>query len=230
MATTLPGVRPSISFASFPTATTSPLFLLMATMDGSFTTMPLVFAKTSVLAVPRSIARSEENRLKIERRLYPFLFMVPSVPGGSCGLRMPRIGGRCPAGPPGCIAPVALLRNYNFHALDRCAAPAILSRDGNRMAAAAQRLRKVLKRAVGMYVRHRLTVDDQRRARLGAPADLHYVTMQFGVADFQHHLLALALCRERKLERIACRADVFLRIRSQYVPEIIARVEPADFR
>src|SRR5712692_4497412 len=198
MATTLPGVRPSISFASFPTATTSPLFLLMATMEGSFTTMPLVFAKTSVLAVPRSIARSEENRLKIDRRLYPFLFMVPSVPGGSCGLRMPRIGGRCPAGPPGCIAPVALLRNYNFHALDRCAAPAILSRDGNRMAAAAQRLRKVLKRAVGVYVRHRLTVDDQRRARLGAPADLHYVTMQLGVADFQQHLLAL----DRKSTRL----------------------------
>src|SRR5882762_6127500 len=229
IATTLPGVRPSMSLASFPTATTSPLFLLMATMDGSFTTMPLPFAYTNVLAVPRSIARSEENRLKTERRLYPFLFMVPSVPDAPCGLRMPRIGAR-PAGPTAWFSPAALLRNYNFHTLDDCAAPAILSSHGNVMAAAPQRLREVFERAVGVYIRHRLTVDDQRRARLGAPADLHYVTMQFGVADFQHHLLALALCRERKLERIACRADVFLRIRSQYVPEIIARVEPADFR
>src|SRR5438128_282327 len=68
MATMLPGVRPSISFASLPTASTSPLFLLMATMDGSLTTMPFPLAKTSVLAVPRSIARSEENRLNRERK------------------------------------------------------------------------------------------------------------------------------------------------------------------
>src|ERR1035441_9482199 len=68
MATMLPGVRPSISFASLPTASTSPLFLLMATMDGSLTTIPLPLAKTSVLAVPRSIARSEENRLNKERK------------------------------------------------------------------------------------------------------------------------------------------------------------------
>jgi hypothetical protein len=68
MATMLPGVRPSISFASLPTASTSPLFLLMATMEGSLTTIPLPLAKTSVLAVPRSIARSEENRLNKERK------------------------------------------------------------------------------------------------------------------------------------------------------------------
>src|SRR5437870_9043289 len=37
MATTLPGVRPSISLASRPTATTSPVALLMATIEGSFT-------------------------------------------------------------------------------------------------------------------------------------------------------------------------------------------------
>jgi hypothetical protein len=29
-----------------------------------------------VLAVPRSIARSEENRLKTERKLYPFLLVM----------------------------------------------------------------------------------------------------------------------------------------------------------
>src|SRR6266849_9512290 len=75
MATTFPGVRPSMSFASLPTATTSPLFLLMATMEGSLTTIPLPLENTSVLAVPRSIARSEENRLKTDRKLYLFLFI-----------------------------------------------------------------------------------------------------------------------------------------------------------
>ncbi len=76
MATTLPGVRPSISLASRPTATTSLVFLLMATIDGSLTTMPLPLAKTSVFAVPKSMARSEESRLKTERRLYPFLLNI----------------------------------------------------------------------------------------------------------------------------------------------------------
>ena len=52
-----------------PTATTSPLFLLIATMDRSLTTMPLPRAKTSVFAVPKSIARSDENKLKTERML-----------------------------------------------------------------------------------------------------------------------------------------------------------------
>ena len=70
MATMLPGVRPSISFASLPTASTSPVFLLMATIEGSFTTMPLPRAYTNVLAVPRSIARSLENRLNKDRRLW----------------------------------------------------------------------------------------------------------------------------------------------------------------
>src|ERR1700744_3389678 len=68
MATMLPGVRPNISFASLPTASTSPVFLLMATIEGSFTTMPLLLAYTRVLAVPRSMARSLENMLNSERR------------------------------------------------------------------------------------------------------------------------------------------------------------------
>ena len=50
-------------------ATTSPEFLLMATMEGSFTTMPLPRANTSVFAVPKSIARSEENKLNTDRML-----------------------------------------------------------------------------------------------------------------------------------------------------------------
>jgi len=45
MATMLPGVRPSISLASVPTASTSPVFLLMATMEGSLTTIPLPAAE-----------------------------------------------------------------------------------------------------------------------------------------------------------------------------------------
>src|SRR5947209_13136838 len=70
IATMLPGVRPSISFASLPTASTSPVFLLMATIEGSFTTMPLPRAYTSVLAVPRSMARSLEKMLNSDRRLW----------------------------------------------------------------------------------------------------------------------------------------------------------------
>ena len=58
MAVMLPGVRPSISFASVPTASMWPLILLIATIDGSDTTMPLPRAKMQVLAVPRSMARS----------------------------------------------------------------------------------------------------------------------------------------------------------------------------
>jgi hypothetical protein len=69
IATTLPGVRPSISFASRPTATTSEVFLLIATIEGSLTTIPLPRANTSVLAVPRSMARSEENKLKTDLML-----------------------------------------------------------------------------------------------------------------------------------------------------------------
>ena len=44
MATMLPGVRPSISLASRPTASTFPVTLLTATMEGSETTMPLPLA------------------------------------------------------------------------------------------------------------------------------------------------------------------------------------------
>jgi hypothetical protein len=64
MATMLPGVRPSISFASLPTART--FFVpeaprCTATTDGSLATMPLPFTNVRVVAVPRSIAKSLEN-------------------------------------------------------------------------------------------------------------------------------------------------------------------------
>src|SRR5205814_1373430 len=62
--------------ASLPTASTRPFTLLIATIDGSLTTMPLPRAYTHVLAVPRSMARSLENTESIERRLNESLLRV----------------------------------------------------------------------------------------------------------------------------------------------------------
>src|SRR5215475_12204449 len=86
----LPGVRPSISFALLPTASTLWVTLLIATIDGSETTMPRPRAKTSVFAVPRSIARSLENRLNIERKFI------------ETDLKPPRIRSSLPAEDPRC--------------------------------------------------------------------------------------------------------------------------------
>ena len=61
----LPGVRPSISLACLPTASTFLVPLLRrwtATTEGSLETMPLPRTNVSVFAVPRSIARSLVNR------------------------------------------------------------------------------------------------------------------------------------------------------------------------
>src|SRR6266571_4568062 len=90
IATMLPGVRPSISLASLPTASTRPLILLIATIDGSFTTMPLPRAYTQVFAVPRSIARSLENSDNIERKLNEHSLLV----GGRQSLVVGRWSGR----------------------------------------------------------------------------------------------------------------------------------------
>ena len=57
----LPGVRPSIAFASWPTASTEWSAWWIATIDGSLRTMPSPRTYTSVLAVPRSTARSFEK-------------------------------------------------------------------------------------------------------------------------------------------------------------------------
>src|SRR3954452_14243773 len=54
----VPGVRPSIRFASMPTACTSPVRWSIATTDGSERTMPRPRTYTSVFAVPRSTAMS----------------------------------------------------------------------------------------------------------------------------------------------------------------------------
>ena len=53
-----PGVRPSMRFASTPTACTSPERVSMATTEGSERTMPRPRTYTSVFAVPRSTAMS----------------------------------------------------------------------------------------------------------------------------------------------------------------------------
>ena len=89
-ASMLPGVLPSISFATWPTAMPSfmtlPVLVLTATTLGSLRTMPFARVQTSVLAVPRSMPRSVENwprkRSKITR----------SAPWGAVG---PRRGASC---------------------------------------------------------------------------------------------------------------------------------------
>src|SRR5512144_2226762 len=62
MVWTSPGVRPSILLASEPTARTLPVFLEIATTDGSLQTIPLPLTYTRVFAVPRSMAMSFENQ------------------------------------------------------------------------------------------------------------------------------------------------------------------------
>src|SRR5262245_30713690 len=83
MATMLPGVLPSISFAVSPTARPSrrTLFVpfLTATTLGSLRTMPFPCTHTSVLAVPRSIPMSIENLPRIHSRR---LAMDPSGASG----------------------------------------------------------------------------------------------------------------------------------------------------
>ena len=66
MASMLPGVLPTISFASLPTARIRglpPPYLSrsMATTEGSFMTMPLSLTSTRVFAVPRSMPISLEK-------------------------------------------------------------------------------------------------------------------------------------------------------------------------
>src|SRR3954452_21510688 len=182
IATTLPGVRPSMSFASRPTATTSPLFLFMATMEGSFTTMPFPPENTSVFAVPKSIARSDENKLNTDLRLYPFLF-IPQSPRRRVLLhrrdgRNPRTS-RCavanakqnPSSATSCFLLLhrgfaieslyrpRLPRHHDGRLLLRSTAAAILSDHHNRVLARCQRLRKVPERTVRSDVRDRCTVN-----------------------------------------------------------------------
>src|SRR5215472_3388483 len=74
----LPGVRPSISLASLPTASTSPVSVLIATAEGSSTTIPRPLTKTRVLVVPKSMPRLVEKRLDNDRRLPVEIPRLPS--------------------------------------------------------------------------------------------------------------------------------------------------------
>ena len=66
-ATMEPGVRPSISLACLPTASTSSERTSTATTEGSRITMPLPRINTNVFAVPRSMPISFENMENMER-------------------------------------------------------------------------------------------------------------------------------------------------------------------
>ena len=61
----LAGVRPTIRFASAPTARTRFVLASMATTDGSLMTIPRSRTWTSVFAVPRSIPMSREKKPRI---------------------------------------------------------------------------------------------------------------------------------------------------------------------
>ena len=72
-ASMVPGVRPSILFASAPTAQTFLLVLYLATTLGSRKTMHRSLTKTKVFAVPRSMPMSLERNPK---RL-PIICVIP---------------------------------------------------------------------------------------------------------------------------------------------------------
>ena len=74
----LPGALPSICLASSPTACTSFVLLFMATTEGSRKTIPCPLTFTSVLAVPRSIAKSLENKSqkKFSTQLPSFTYLA----------------------------------------------------------------------------------------------------------------------------------------------------------
>src|SRR5947209_6973740 len=109
------GSRPSILKASAPTSRTSPVYLCIATADGSSRTTPRSGAKMSVLTVPRSIARSS---VKMLLRMFMTFPLPCSLFTGSrekyCrGLRL-RIGKSCST-----KAPVSFRRNFSGRARAR---------------------------------------------------------------------------------------------------------------
>src|SRR6185295_5443414 len=163
IATMLPGVRPSISLASLPTASTSPVFLFMATMEGSLTTMPLPLAYTRVLAVPRSIARSREKKLKKEWRL-------PDIYSNISLLQCSKNYYRFQAG---------------FGLLNRDGLPdgghfplAVLGRNRDTVRAGiGHRRGEVLEGPVGSHAEDRLIIDQDRGARFGPANYFDYPAM-----------------------------------------------------
>src|SRR6516225_2829366 len=211
IATTLPGVRPSISFASRPTATTSPLILLIATIEGSFTTIPLPCENTNVFAVPKSIARSDENRLNTDLRLCPFLFITA----------FPLRRGSCPVGTPSTasqtllllLSPYSLvhakpqtgglpvlLRHHDRDLLLGCATPAVRANHDDSVLSRLQGLREMPERPIRLNIRHRLSVDDQGRSRLRSPDDLGNPPVNLRAHDLEQHLLRFALATRVNLK------------------------------
>ena len=97
-ATMEPGVRPSISLACLPTASTSSVRTSTATTEGSRMTMPLPRINTNVLAVPKSMPMSLENIVNIEKNpeRNPFAAIPKTLPfRPPTGHRFPlRRGGR----------------------------------------------------------------------------------------------------------------------------------------
>src|SRR5579859_5395880 len=205
MATMLPGVRPSISLASLPTASTSLVFLFNATMEGSFTTMPLPRAYTSVLAVPRSMARSLENMLNSDRRLCErdepllnplFDMAVLLSPGNSSRSRnmgfpqFPWDSLSCGFFHSTCMygrtgghcgherfrASSSLLNHYFLLA---CVHPAlgILRRHRDQVFPVRQRRREIMEGAVIGDDRHFFAVHHDAGPRLGFARDLNHVPM-----------------------------------------------------
>ena len=80
MAMMLPGVRPSMAWASAPTFSSLPVVLSMATTEGSFKTMPFPFTYTNTDAVPRSIPISFVMDILIPPHLF---FLSYSISGFS---------------------------------------------------------------------------------------------------------------------------------------------------
>src|SRR6516162_3104980 len=240
IATTLPGVRPSMSFASRPTATTSPLILLIATMEGSFTTIPLPCENTNVFAVPKSIARSDENRLNTDLRLYPFLFITASPCGEDLARQELRV--RPPNSPSSIVAVFAgprktanrrlpvLLGHHDRDLLLGRATPAVRANHHDGVLARFQGLRKMPEHPIRRNVCHWLCVDDQRSSRFCSSDDLCYPSVNLRAHDLQQHLLRFALRYQRELERFAEFAGLFLCVRGRHVPEIISRFEAAHLR
>ena len=99
-ATMEPGVRPSISLACLPTASTSSVRTSTATTEGSRMTMPLPRINTNVLAVPKSMPMSLENIVNIEKNpeRNPFAAIPKTLPfRPPTGHRFPlRRGGQRP--------------------------------------------------------------------------------------------------------------------------------------
>src|SRR5215813_429593 len=95
----VPGARPNMRLASSPTASTRSLPFIRLTTDGSRMTTPRPRSATSVLAVPRSIAKSLDKRLLsfLMSKVYSLLLvrcLLTSVP--SWGVTRPsRLLGPC---------------------------------------------------------------------------------------------------------------------------------------